>query len=104
MSGEATSPSNQAKTSRRSDEEDMMRGALIPLLGAIGAGVFFSAFTPSPDAPNDVYGWRWTIDTVPDAQKKASRWEATFPTTAPDDPEGRSCAGRDPSSFPFGGT
>jgi hypothetical protein len=47
------------------------------------SGGCLSAFTPSPDvAPNDVYAWRWTIDTILDAQKKASRWDATFPMTA----------------------
>jgi hypothetical protein len=60
-----------------------MRGTLLPLVGAIAAGGFLSAFTPSPDvAPDDVYAWRWTIDTILDAQKKASRREATLPMKA----------------------
>jgi hypothetical protein len=59
----------------------------------------------SEAAPNDAYAWRWTIDTILDAQKKASRWNATCPTTTPPswsfaDRE----AERDPSPFLFGGT
>jgi hypothetical protein len=57
-----------------------MRGSLTPTLGAIAAGVCLTALTPtiSPDvAPDDVYAWRWTVDTILDAQKKASRWDAT---------------------------
>jgi hypothetical protein len=60
----------QAETSSRADEEDVMRGSLTPTLGAIGAGVCLTALTPavSPDvAPDDVYAWRWTIDTLLDA-------------------------------------
>jgi hypothetical protein len=24
---------------------------------------------------DDVYAWRWTVDTILDAQKKAARWD-----------------------------
>jgi hypothetical protein len=57
-----------------------MRGSLTPTLGAIGAGVCLAALTPTMSrdvAPDDVYAWRWTVDTILDAQKKASRWDAT---------------------------
>ena len=113
MSGEPVSPPNQAETSRHADEEDVMRGTLTPMLGAIGAGVCLTALTPmrSPDvAPDDVYAWRWTIDTILDAQKKASRRDATLPATAPNDSGETSWsfadrrAERDPWLFPFGGT
>jgi hypothetical protein len=101
----------QAETSCRADEEDVMRGSLTPMLGAIGAGVCLTALTPavSPDvAPDDVYAWRWTIDSVLDAQKKASPLGATLPATAPNDSDKPSWsladrAERDPSLFPFGG-
>ena len=81
-----------------------MRGTLIPLVGAIAAAGFLSDFTPSSDvAPDDVYAWRWTIDTILDAQKKASRRDATLPTTAPRSFVDRGAV-RDLSPFPFGGT
>jgi hypothetical protein len=84
MSGERASPPNRATTSRRDDKEDVMRGTLTLMLGAIG--VCLSAFTPSPDVvPNDVYAWRWTIDTILDAQKNASRRDTTLPATAPNE-------------------
>ncbi len=88
-----------------------MRGTVTLMFGAIGAGMCLSAFTPSPDiAPSDVYAWRWTIDTILDAQEKAPRWDASGPATAPNDSEKPSwsfadrSAARDPPPFPFGGT
>jgi hypothetical protein len=60
------------------------------MLGAVGAGVCLTALTPaaSPDvAPDDVYAWRWTIDTILDTQKNASLLGATLPATAPNDPD-----------------
>ncbi len=113
MTGERASPPDQAETSRRADEEDVMRGYLAPMLGAIGAGVCLTAWTatPSPNvAASDVYAWRWTIDTVLDAQKHASRWDVTLPATAPNDDKERSWsfaeerAEQGHSPFPFGGT
>ena len=85
-----------------------MRETLLPMLGAIGAGVSLSASTPI--APNDVYAWRWTVDTVLDAQKKAFRRDATLAATAPNDSKEPSwsfadrSAPRDIPPFPFGGT
>jgi hypothetical protein len=82
VNGEPDSPPNQAETSCCADEENVMRGSLTPTLGAIGAGVCLTTLTPtlSPDvAPDDVYAWRWTVDTILDAQKKASRWNGDPP-------------------------
>jgi hypothetical protein len=39
MPSEPISPSNYAETNRRAEEEDVMRGSLTPMVGAIGAGV-----------------------------------------------------------------
>jgi hypothetical protein len=71
-----------------------MCGSLItPVLGAIGAGMVFAAWTPtspSPEvAPSDVYAWRWTVDTILEAQRKTPGWDVTLPATAPNDTEQR---------------
>jgi hypothetical protein len=60
-----------------------MRGSLTPMLGAIGAGVCLAALTPAMShdvAPDDVYAWRWTVDTILEAQKKASHWDMRTPS------------------------
>jgi hypothetical protein len=55
----------QAETSCRTDEEDVMRGSLTPMLGAIGPGVCLTALTQAanPDvAPDDVIVTRsWIV-------------------------------------------
>jgi hypothetical protein len=88
MSGDLFRRRTKSKRADRADEEDVVRGSLTPMLSAIGAGVCLTALTPvtSPDvAPDDVYAWRRTIDTIIDAQKRASRRDATLPATAPND-------------------
>jgi hypothetical protein len=57
MTGEPISPPNWAETSRRADEEDVMRGSLTPTLGAI-TGVCLTALTPTMSL-DVVYAWRW---------------------------------------------
>jgi hypothetical protein len=81
------------KQGARADEEDVMRGFVTPMLGAIGAGMCLTAWTPTPPNPeiarSDVYAWRWTVDTILDAQRKAPEWDVTLPATGPNDSERR---------------
>jgi hypothetical protein len=52
------------------------------MVGATGAGARLSASpaTPGPEAaPSDVYVWRWTVDTILDAQKEPSPPDAPPP-------------------------
>ena len=100
MSGERSSPADPSRNKRRADEEDVMSGSFAAMLGAIGAGVYFTAWTPTPPptttphvARSDVYAWRWTVDTILHAQGKASGWDATLPSTGANDSE------RSPWSF-----
>ena len=77
MSGE---PFHRRTKPKRAEAVDVMGGSLTPMPARSARGVCLTALTPtmSPDvAPDDAYAWRWTVDTILDAQKKASRWDAT---------------------------